>query len=263
MSSQKSENRETERNQNESENRDGEKNQRKIYMARFDISTVERACRKANWHRARALKLGRTHHFSAWQWLDLCESRGWDCAYCAANEPLEPHHVWELHRGGENSIENIEAICKACHEHIHEWPDDVSAAWMEWQLALLTRFRRFALQGESVRLACGTREQNQTRRRGVLMEFIAPEAGKVPLRGILPRGKWGESEPFVAVHALNADWWENRARAKVQWHAGGMWEETLPLSHLARRERENLVAAQQLLPSHRRAHAAVQFSLRF
>jgi 5-methylcytosine-specific restriction endonuclease McrA len=237
-----------------------QKSERSEYRARFGAQKVERACRKANWHRARALKLGRTQHFSAWQWLDLCESRGWHCAYCAQNGPLEPHHVWELHRGGENSIENIEAICKECHEHIHEWPDDVSAAWMEWQNVLLKRFQRLALQGASVRLSCGTREQNQTRRRGVLMEFIAPETGKVPLRGILPRGKWGESEPFVAVHALNADWWELRARAKVQWHAGGMWEETVPLAHLARRERENSVA---MTPQVARSAGVVQFSLGF
>ncbi len=199
---------------------------------------LARARRKANWHRARALKMGRTEHFTALEWLNLCRACQGKCAYCSQLAPLEPHHVCELHRGGGNSIENIEAICHACHSHIHEWPDDVSSAWMEFQWQLLAQFRELSLRGESVRLSSGTREQNETRRRGVLMEFIAPERGAVPLRGILPRGDWKKSEPFVSVHPLSADWWERRARAQVQWHAGGMWEEIVPLAHLARRERD-------------------------
>ncbi|WP_123580337.1 HNH endonuclease signature motif containing protein [Abditibacterium utsteinense] len=237
----------------------GEKNLRLLYIERFSVEQVERACRKANWHRARALKLGRDLHFLWWQWLDLCESQSWNCAYCHKNEALEPHHVWELHRGGGNGIENIEALCRICHAHIHEWPDDVSDAWMEFQSALLRQFQSLALRGQSVRLCCGTHEQNQTRRRGVLMEFIAPQRGLVPLRGISPNGKRGIAEPFVSAHPLSADWWENRARAKVQWHAGGMWEEVVPLAHLAPREREVIIPRQ----SEPKMARAVQFSLGF
>lgn len=239
---------------------ESEKNQRVFYLERFSPEKVEWACRKANWHRARALKLGRPSHFTAWQWLDLCEAQGWSCAYCHQSDALEPHHAWELHRGGGNGIENIEALCRACHAHIHEWPDDVSDAWMDFQNALSSQFQSLALRGESVRLSCGTREQNQTRHRGVLMEFIRPQRGAVPLRGISPGRKHGSGEPFVSVHPLSADWWENRARAKVQWHAGGMWEEIVPLAHLAPRQRE---IAAPMLQIPRKMERVVQFSLGF
>ncbi len=243
---------------------ESEKNLRKNYTEKFGAEKVERACRKANWHRARALKLGRTAHFTAWQWLALCESQSWGCGYCGQDEALEPHHAWQLHRGGGNGIENIEALCKACHAHIHEWPDDVSDAWMTFQNALLKQFQSLALRAESVRLGCGTREQNRTRQRGILMEFIAPERGAVPLRGILPgkdrvQTEPVKMEPFVSVHPLSADWWQKRACAKVQWHAGGMWEEIVPLAHLAPREREVIIPIQPP----RKETREVQFSLGF
>lgn len=209
------------------------KDVRNGYSERFGNQAMEWACRKANWHKARAQKLGLELHFSAWQWLDLCESNGWRCAYCEEQQPLEPHHRHELHKGGLNSIENLDAICKVCHEHIHQWPDDVSDAWMTFQSALLDKFRRVALQSGAVRLSCGTREENQSRCRGILMEFHAPRSGRVPLRGLLPRGEWATSEPVAAINELTQDWWDGRASAQVQWHAGGLWEERVYLSHLA------------------------------
>ena len=210
-----------------------EKKLRLLYIERFSPEKVERACRKANWHRARALKMGRTAHFTAWQWLDLCASQGWSCAYCGEMRSLEPHHRHELHKGGLNTLENLDAICKTCHERTHEWPDDVSQAWMAYQNALLERFRRLALGCGAVRLSSGTREENRTRSRGILLEFHAPECGKVPLRGLLPRSDWQLAAPPAPIHALNQDWWDGRASAQVQWHAGGMWEERVFLSHLA------------------------------
>jgi hypothetical protein len=206
---------------------------RNQYIECFGAEKVDWACRKANWHKARASKWGCEAHFNGWQWLDLCESQSWNCAYCHQKQPLEPHHRHELHKGGLNTVENLDAICKACHERIHEWPDDVSDAWMTYQNALLERFRRVALECGAVRLACGTREENQTRCRGVLLEFHAPRIGVVPLRGILPRGDWKMVEPVAAINDLTRDWWENRAGAQVQWHAGGMWEERVVLTHLA------------------------------
>jgi len=234
------------------------------YLARFGTEKVESACRKANWHKARAMKWNCELHFSAWQWLDLCENQSWSCAYCQQNQPLEPHHRHELHKGGWNTVENIDASCKGCHERVHEWPDDVSGAWMTYQNGLLERFRRVALQGGAVRLSCGTREENQTRCRGILLEFHAPQSAAVPLRGILPRGDWKENEPFAAINDLTRDWWQNRAGAQVQWHAGGMWEERVFLAHLSRVEP---VAPPQIRRNPARFHkkwsAPVQFALGF
>ncbi len=236
------------------------KSVRNGYIERFGTERVEWACRKANWHKARAQKWEVELHFSAGQWLDLCESGAWNCAYCGQNAALEPHHRHELHRGGLNAIENIDAICRACHERIHQWPDDVSNAWLCFQNALLSRFRRVALECGAVRLSCGTREENQRRCRGILLEFHPPRAGKVPLRGLLPRGDWGQCEPGAAINALTQDWWDGRASAQVQWHAGGMWEERVFLAHLAPVE---IAAAPILEAAAPREGAAAQLALGF
>ncbi len=237
-------------------------NIRTQYIARFGTEKVEWASRKANWHKARALKWNCETHFSAWQWLDLCEVQSWNCAYCLQNGALEPHHRHELHKGGWNTVENLDAICKTCHETIHQWPDDISEAWMCYQNALLKRFRRIALECGAVRLECGSREENQTRSRGVLMEFHAPKPGKVPLRGLLPRGDWTQSEPVAAIHSLTQDWWDGRAAAQVQWHAGGMWEERVILAHLANVEVESAPPAQGAGSVEKR-RAPLQFALVF
>lgn len=239
------------------------KTTRNRYIERFGSEKVEWACRKANWHKTRALKWGLELHFSAWQWLDLCDSIGWKCGYCGQNKPLEPHHRHELHKGGLNTCENLDAICKGCHELLHQWPDDVSSAWMTYQNALWEKFRRIALECGAVRLACGTREENQTRSRGVLMEFHAPQMGQVPLRGLLPRGDWKTSEPFAPIDHLTQDWWDGRASAQVQWHAGGMWEERVILGHLAAVEKATAPQTTAVPRSAKRSLAPQQFALTF
>lgn len=237
------------------------KDVRSGYLQKYGAERVEWACRKANWHKARAQKWDLEIHFSAWQWLDLCDCQAWNCGYCGQLAPLEPHHRHELCKGGLNTSENLDAICKACHERIHEWPDDVSQAWLTYQIALLERFRRVALECCAVRLSCGTREENQGRQRGILMEFHPPKPGRVPLRGLLPRGDWTRAEPSAAISELSQDWWDGRASAQVQWHAGGLWEERVFLSHLA------AVEIQAPAPRPRGARVvekpSVQFALSF
>ncbi len=203
---------------------------RRSYIEKFSPETVAAACRKANWHKARAVKLRRRAHFSAWEWLDLCESLGWICAHCGQKAPLEPHHRVELHRGGANTIDNIEPVCRACHQHVHEWPDDVSEAWMAHQHKLLRQFESVVAQGNQVRLSSATRAENRARGQGVVLELIAPSRGAVPLRGML-RNRAGEA-PLAFINGWTQDWWEGRARARVEWHGAGVWQETVVLDHL-------------------------------
>ncbi|HEX8465350.1 MAG TPA: HNH endonuclease signature motif containing protein [Abditibacterium sp.] len=205
---------------------------RRSYIEKLSPEIVERACRKANWHKARAQKLKRTEHFTAYQWLDLCEARGWQCAYCRRKMLLEPHHRLELHKGGANSIDNIEPLCYDCHRAVHEWPDDVSDAWMSFQAELLRHFEVVAAEMGQVRLSHGTREENQRRGRGILLELFPAQRGAAPLRGQLARQTEPPREPFVPRNELNHDWWENRAAARVKWIFPREWEETLFLAHL-------------------------------
>ncbi len=240
---------------------------RRSYIEKYSPETVALACRKANWHKARAAKLHRNAHFSAWEWLDLCESLAWLCSHCAQKAPLEPHHRVELHRGGANSIDNIEPVCRPCHQHVHEWPDDVSEAWMAHQHRLFNQFETAAAQGNRVRLSSATRDENRARGQGVICELIAPTRGALPLRGMLRRNQ-GEA-PLAFINPWTQDWWENRARARIEWHGERVWQETVMLDHLlALSDKVELFDVLQIPlmapPSKaRRARAGAQMSLDF
>lgn len=238
---------------------------RSQYIETYSPEVVAVACRKANWHKARAAKLQRHEHFSAWQWLDLCEARHWLCAYCHQKAPLEPHHRVELHKGGANSIDNIEPVCRACHQSVHEWPDDVSDSWISHQHRLLHQFETVAAQGNLVRLSSATREENRARGQGVILELIAPARGALPLRGMLRKNR-GEA-PLAFINSWTQDWWDGRSRARVEWHGERVWQETVMLDHLlAVSEKVELFDAPQIPlmapPSKtRRATAQMSFDL--
>lgn len=41
---------------------------------------------------------------------------GTTCMYCGA-KATEVDHILELARGGENTIDNVQPLCKDCHKH--------------------------------------------------------------------------------------------------------------------------------------------------
>ncbi len=73
---------------------------------------------KNNTIRRRALKRNTDGVHTYEQFLDVCESFGWRCAYCGCE--LNPNtvtedHVIPLSRGGSNDISNIVPACKFCN----------------------------------------------------------------------------------------------------------------------------------------------------
>lgn len=63
--------------------------------------------------RARILKA--IGSFSKAEWDGLLEYYGNKCLRCSTNKRLEADHVIPLSRGGKNSIDNIQPLCRTCN----------------------------------------------------------------------------------------------------------------------------------------------------
>ncbi len=179
---------------------------RQAYAERYSESCVKRAIALAASHRARAARLGRTDHFTAWQWLDLCAVFNDRCAVCQEEGPLIVHHVKELSRGGPNSIGNIQPLCNGCHRYMHGGFVDLSAAWWAEQSALMERFRA----GQAVRRAASPRG-----RRGIIIQTIPPQRGVLPLRGFFD----SRVRFIVPVTKFSIGW--VKAKANIRWFRRG------------------------------------------
>lgn len=49
------------------------------------------------------------------EWLDLCASYGDKCAACGKRRPLTKDHIVPVIKGGADSIDNIQPLCRACN----------------------------------------------------------------------------------------------------------------------------------------------------
>jgi 5-methylcytosine-specific restriction endonuclease McrA len=67
--------------------------------------------RKRAWRHGSKL-LG-TH--TADEWNAKCEQYGMMCASCRENKPLTRDHIVPISKGGGNSIDNIQPLCRACN----------------------------------------------------------------------------------------------------------------------------------------------------
>lgn len=57
-------------------------------------------------------------HFSIEEWVSTKEKYNFSCLCCKKQEPfikLSPDHVIPLSRGGKNTIENIQPLCRECN----------------------------------------------------------------------------------------------------------------------------------------------------
>lgn len=44
---------------------------------------------------------------------------GWHCRHCNNSNGLDPHHVIFASQGGPETLDNLIALCRRCHDDIH------------------------------------------------------------------------------------------------------------------------------------------------
>ena len=83
---------------------------------RYRINNREKVRQKRRVRRAR--KFSHKEHFTLAQWQTLKAEHNYTCLCCGKAEPeieLQPDHVVPLARGGNDSILNIQPLCKMCN----------------------------------------------------------------------------------------------------------------------------------------------------
>lgn len=88
-------------------------------------------------HNLRASRLGRSGTFTACEWVALCEQYENICLRCGASKSLTPDHIQPLAKGGTNSIDNIQPLCKPCNsvkstsnmDYRHETKETRTTRW--------------------------------------------------------------------------------------------------------------------------------------
>lgn len=88
-------------------------------------------------HRRRAHVLGSGGSFTRQEWQQVCEQYDHRCACCGKKSKLTADHVIPLSRGGLNTIENIQPLCKSCNCRKHVKKTDyrtknLEQSVMEW-----------------------------------------------------------------------------------------------------------------------------------
>ena len=94
------------------------------------IHRAKHALHTARWqktHPARTMFLARRHQglmdgrgeFSELEWVALCNRYNNVCLGCHEPKPLTIDHVIPLSKGGMNTIDNIQPLCKGCNSRKH------------------------------------------------------------------------------------------------------------------------------------------------
>ena len=68
-------------------------------------------------HKRRAIIKNLGEHFTKEEWTELKKKYG-KCLACGKKEPeilLTPDHVIPISKGGDNSIKNIQSLCRTCN----------------------------------------------------------------------------------------------------------------------------------------------------
>ncbi len=67
-------------------------------------------------HKHRTLINNSTEHYTAEEWISLCERYNYTCLACGKNDvPMTVDHVIPVSLGGSNGIDNIQPLCKPCN----------------------------------------------------------------------------------------------------------------------------------------------------
>lgn len=68
-----------------------------------------------NEHSRRARIKGSGGNYTESQWIELCRKYRWRCLCCRKRKKLTPDHVVPLCKGGNNTISNLQPLCRSCN----------------------------------------------------------------------------------------------------------------------------------------------------
>lgn len=89
------------------------------------MTTINSVVQAAN---DRARRLGAVGVITVEDWLALCERFEHRCLRCGEQKPLEIEHIEPLSKGGANTIDNIQPLCRGCNRRKHTKNTDYRAA---------------------------------------------------------------------------------------------------------------------------------------
>lgn len=113
---------------------------RRRYAEKYPKEQIIKAVNLAASHRSASQRHGLSEHFTWWEWLDLCARTGFRCPTCNEAASLTPHHRTARSKGGVNTIDNIEPVCRCCHPQI-EGMVNGREGWLAEQRTLAERFK--------------------------------------------------------------------------------------------------------------------------
>lgn len=77
-----------------------------------DVGLIERA--RAGRHTRRVLLQG-AGTYTPEEWLAICDGANNLCLCCGSNAPLTVDHVTPLSKGGSNTADNLQCLCRSCN----------------------------------------------------------------------------------------------------------------------------------------------------
>jgi 5-methylcytosine-specific restriction endonuclease McrA len=84
-------------------------------------------------HARKARIQGNGGRYARSEWAALCEKYGQKCLACGETRPLSVDHIVPLSRGGPNTIDNIQPLCKPCNSRKHQRTIDYRTEAAAWQ----------------------------------------------------------------------------------------------------------------------------------
>jgi hypothetical protein len=89
----------------------------KALWASSHPGNVRTSCNKKDYIRRGGVHLD--IHFTEVEWRELCDRLGNRCVACGAEGPTVRDHIVPISLGGDNSIDNIQPLCKPCNIRKH------------------------------------------------------------------------------------------------------------------------------------------------